>query len=101
MKNPQAMKLEKKIVLVAGANGRIGTEVMRRLTGHFSDVVGFDRKAPSLADHKRTASFRAQAIAAHGGEEVACPAGCAARAGQLNAAYAGLAVQGASIGKAS
>jgi len=37
----------KNIVLITGANGRIGTEVMRRLSGRFSDVVGFDRKAPS------------------------------------------------------
>lgn len=37
----------KNIVLVTGSNGRIGSTVMRRLTGRFSDVVGFDRKAPS------------------------------------------------------
>jgi nucleoside-diphosphate-sugar epimerase len=41
------MEPEKNIVLITGANGRIGTAVMKRLTGHFSDVVGFDRKAPS------------------------------------------------------
>ncbi len=41
------MKAEKKIVLITGSNGRIGTAVMERLTGRFSDVVGFDRKAPS------------------------------------------------------
>jgi nucleoside-diphosphate-sugar epimerase/uncharacterized membrane protein len=41
------MPPEKNIVLITGANGRIGTEVMRRLSGRFSDVVGFDRKAPS------------------------------------------------------
>jgi nucleoside-diphosphate-sugar epimerase/uncharacterized membrane protein len=40
------MEPEKKIVLITGSNGRIGTAVMERLTGHFSDVVGFDRKAP-------------------------------------------------------
>jgi len=41
------MKPEKNIVLVTGSNGRIGDAVMRRLTGRFSDVVGFDRKAPT------------------------------------------------------
>ncbi len=41
------MKLDRKIVLVTGANGRIGSAVMDRLTGHFSDVVGLDRKSPS------------------------------------------------------
>jgi nucleoside-diphosphate-sugar epimerase/uncharacterized membrane protein len=41
------MKAEKKIVLITGSNGRIGAEIMRRLTGRYSDVVGFDRKAPS------------------------------------------------------
>lgn len=35
------------IVLITGSNGRIGSEVMRRLTGQFSDVVGFDLKAPT------------------------------------------------------
>ena len=42
------MKPEKNIVLVTGASGRIGSAVMRRLTGRFSDVVGIDRKAPAL-----------------------------------------------------
>lgn len=37
---------ENGIVIVTGSNGRIGDAVMRRLTGRFSDVVGFDRKAP-------------------------------------------------------
>ncbi len=37
------MNAERRIVLVTGSNGRIGTEVMRRLTGRFSDVVGLDR----------------------------------------------------------
>ncbi len=41
------MKPERKIVLVTGANGRIGSAVMQRLSGRFSDVIGFDRKAPS------------------------------------------------------
>ena len=41
------MPPEKNIVLITGANGRIGTELMRRLSARFSDVVGFDRKAPS------------------------------------------------------
>jgi nucleoside-diphosphate-sugar epimerase len=34
------------IVVVSGANGRIGDAVMRRFAGRFNDVVGFDRKAP-------------------------------------------------------
>ena len=37
----------KRIVLITGCNGRIGSVVMERLTGHFSDVVGFDRNAPA------------------------------------------------------
>ena len=41
------MNKEKKIVLVTGASGRIGSAVMQRLGEHFSDVVGFDRKALS------------------------------------------------------
>lgn len=41
------MKPKKNIVLVTGSNGRIGEAVMQRLTGRFSDVVGFDRKAPA------------------------------------------------------
>jgi nucleoside-diphosphate-sugar epimerase/uncharacterized membrane protein len=41
------MNPEKKIVLVTGSNGRIGSAVMERLAGRYSDVVGFDRKAPS------------------------------------------------------
>jgi len=41
------MNPEKKIVLVTGASGRIGSAVMERLSGQFTDVVGFDRKAPS------------------------------------------------------
>lgn len=41
------MQSENNIILITGANGRIGTELMRRLSGRFSDVVGFDRKAPS------------------------------------------------------
>jgi nucleoside-diphosphate-sugar epimerase len=41
------MESEKKIVLITGSNGHIGTAVMKRLTGRFSDVVGFDHKAPS------------------------------------------------------
>lgn len=35
------------IVLITGANGRIGTALMRRLSERFDNVVGFDRKAPS------------------------------------------------------
>ncbi len=41
------MKTESGTVLVTGSNGRIGDAVMRRFAGRFSDVVGFDRKAPT------------------------------------------------------
>ncbi len=41
------MSLGKSIILVTGSNGRIGTAVMQRLTGRYSDVVGLDRKSPS------------------------------------------------------
>jgi nucleoside-diphosphate-sugar epimerase len=41
------MKTEDGIIIVTGSNGRIGDYVMRRFAGRFSDVVGFDRKAPS------------------------------------------------------
>lgn len=34
------------IVIVTGSNGRIGDAVMRRFSGRFDAVVGFDRKAP-------------------------------------------------------
>lgn len=40
-------KTENGIVIVTGSNGRIGDAVMRRFAGRFSDVVGFDRKAPN------------------------------------------------------
>nr|WP_290997410.1 heavy metal-binding domain-containing protein [Hyphomicrobium sp.] len=39
--------MTKGIVLVTGSNGRIGSAVARRLTGQFSDVVGFDLKSPT------------------------------------------------------
>ena len=39
-------KTESGTILVTGSNGRIGDAVMRRFAGRFSDVVGFDRKAP-------------------------------------------------------
>lgn len=38
---------ENGIVIVTGSNGRIGDAVMKRFAGRFSDVVGFDRKAPN------------------------------------------------------
>lgn len=41
------MNPENIIVLVTGASGRIGSVVMQRLNRRFTDVVGFDRKAPS------------------------------------------------------
>ena len=34
------------LILVTGSNGRIGDAVMRRFAGRFTDVIGFDRKAP-------------------------------------------------------
>jgi nucleoside-diphosphate-sugar epimerase len=37
------------IILVTGSNGEIGQAVMRRFTGRFPQVVGFDRKAPTPA----------------------------------------------------
>lgn len=43
------MKPEAGVVLVTGCNGRIGSAVVQRLTGRFSDVVGLDRKAPDPA----------------------------------------------------
>ena len=41
------MKPTGDIVLITGANGRIGTALMRRLRERFDNVVGFDRRAPS------------------------------------------------------
>ena len=41
------MAAESGILIVTGSNGAIGNAVMRRFGGRFSDVVGFDRKAPS------------------------------------------------------
>ena len=41
------MKTENGIILVTGSNGTIGDAVMRRFANRFSDVVGFDRQAPS------------------------------------------------------
>lgn len=40
------MTVEKGIIIVSGSNGNIGEAVMRRFVGRFTDVVGFDRKAP-------------------------------------------------------
>ena len=40
------MTAESGIILVTGSNGRIGDAVMRRFAGRFTDVIGFDRKAP-------------------------------------------------------
>lgn len=39
-------KKESGIVIVTGSNGTIGDAVMRRFSGRFDEVVGFDRKAP-------------------------------------------------------
>ena len=41
------MTAESGIILVTGSNGLIGDAVMRRFVGRFTDVVGFDRKAPA------------------------------------------------------
>ncbi len=41
------MQTQSGIVLITGSSGRIGAAVMRRLRKRFSDVVGFDRQAPS------------------------------------------------------
>jgi nucleoside-diphosphate-sugar epimerase len=41
------MKPERDIVLITGCNGRIGSAVMQRFAGRFSDVVGLDRNAPA------------------------------------------------------
>ncbi len=35
------------LILVTGSNGRIGTAVMKRLTGKYGQVIGFDLKAPA------------------------------------------------------
>lgn len=40
-------KHERGTVLITGANGRIGTEVMRLLRERFETVIGFDRTAPT------------------------------------------------------
>ena len=40
------MKKTNGIVLVSGSSGRIGSAVMRRFTGQFDSVVGFDHNAP-------------------------------------------------------
>ncbi len=40
------MKSQPGIVLITGCNGRIGSAVMQRMTGRFTDVVGLDRTAP-------------------------------------------------------
>ncbi len=35
------------LILVTGSNGRIGSAVMKRLTGKYGQVIGFDQKAPT------------------------------------------------------
>lgn len=55
------MNSVRNIVLVTGSNGRIGSAVVRRLSGRFSDVVGFDRKAPAPPRAARTVSRRTEA----------------------------------------
>jgi nucleoside-diphosphate-sugar epimerase len=35
------------LILVTGSNGRIGSALMRRLTGKYGQVIGFDLKAPA------------------------------------------------------
>ena len=44
--NTTDTKTENGIVIVTGANGRIGSAVMRRFAGRFDSIVGFDLKAP-------------------------------------------------------
>ncbi|HVR78880.1 MAG TPA: NAD(P)-dependent oxidoreductase [Acidimicrobiia bacterium] len=39
------MTADNGIIIVTGSNGRIGEAVMRRFTGRFDEVVGFDRRA--------------------------------------------------------
>ncbi|MEO8504592.1 MAG: NAD(P)-dependent oxidoreductase [Acidobacteriota bacterium] len=39
------MTVDNGLILVTGSNGEIGQAVMRRFTGHFDQVVGFDRQA--------------------------------------------------------
>lgn len=41
------MTPDKGLVLITGANGRIGSAVARRLAERFTEVVGFDLQAPS------------------------------------------------------
>ncbi len=41
------MKIESGTLLVTGSSGSIGRAVMRRMTGRFESVVGFDRVAPN------------------------------------------------------
>ncbi len=43
------MKIENGVILVTGANGRIGDAVMKRFAGRFPHVVGLDRKAAKPA----------------------------------------------------
>lgn len=45
-KTEKNAKTENGMVLVTGSSGRIGSAVMRRFAGRFSEVVGFDREAP-------------------------------------------------------
>ena len=40
------MRPDGDIILITGANGRIGTAVMRELRKTFSNVVGFDLQSP-------------------------------------------------------
>lgn len=35
------------LILITGSNGRIGSAIMRRLTGRYGQVIGFDLKAPA------------------------------------------------------
>jgi len=39
------MNTDNGIIIVTGAKGRIGDAIMRRFTGRFSKIVGFDRKS--------------------------------------------------------
>jgi len=56
------MKKEKRIVLVTGTSGRIGSVVMQRLGRRFTDVIGFDCKVPSPPHRAATARWRGFAV---------------------------------------
>lgn len=50
------MKPKGDIVLITGSNGRIGTAVMTELRKTYTNVVGFDTKAPQQPPEGRSAN---------------------------------------------